>query len=279
MRFFRNKLAVTVVVLSVSFLAIIAYSVKRENSLFVEGGIGSIINPVQGVLYNINDKIRDYGSFLFSFNKVKMENEELHKKNDELEQKALEYDELKSENQRLREDLAYKEQNAEYNYIVADIIGRKPDGYFLDLFEINRGSNDGIKNKMVVITSRGVIGQVTEVHSNWAEVQSLANENIAIGAVTTNYEGIVKGYRDNNNSLLAKLYNLPLESEVKEGDVVMTSGSGGVYPKGIRIGYILKVEEDKVKLTKNALIQPYVNYNKLDEVIVVVPKDTREIKY
>lgn len=279
MRLFRNKLAVTVVLLSVIFLGIIVYSVKRENSSFVEGGIGSIINPIQGVLYNITDSVKDYGSFLFSFNKVKKENEELHKKNDALEQKALEYDELKNENVRLREDLAYKEQNAEYNYIIADIIGRKPEGFFLDQFIINRGSKDGIQKKMVVTTSKGIIGQVTEVHSNWAEVQSLANENIAIGAVTTNYEGIVKGYRDSNNNLLAKLYNLPLESEIKEGDIVMTSGSGGVYPKGIRIGYILKVEEDKVKLTKNALIQPYVNYNKLDEVIVVVPKDLREIKY
>jgi len=278
MKFFKNKLAVTVTVLSVSFLVLIGYSVKKENASFLQSGVGTLINPIQGFVYNINENIKEYTGFLFSFSKVKQENEELRKKNDDFEKMALEYDALKSQNDSLREMLNFKNQHLDYNYIGCDIIG-KSGGSFLDLFIINRGSNDGIQKRMIVITSKGVIGQVTYVASNWAEVQSLANENIAIGAMTTENEGIVKGFKDSNNNLLAKLYNLPSESTVKKGDVVVTSGSGGVYPKGIRIGYVLEVEEDKVKLMKNALIQPYINYNKIEEVFVVVPKDKREIKY
>lgn len=278
MRLFKNKLAVAVVVLSVSFLAIIGYSVKRERASAVEGGIGSIINPIQGMLYKLNANIKEYGGFIFSFSEVKKENEELRQKNNELENKILEYDALKTQNNELRDMLNFKDEHLDYKYIGCNIIG-KSGGSFLDLFIINRGSKDGIQKRMVVITSKGVIGQVTDVGSNWAEVQSLANENIAIGAATTSNEGIIKGYRDSNNNLLAKLYNLPLEADIKKDDVVVTSGAGGIYPKGIRIGYVIEVQEDKVKLTKNAIIQPYINYNKLEEVFVVVPKDTREIKY
>lgn len=66
---------------------------------------------------------------------------------------------------------------------------------------------------------------------------------------------------------------------VKEGDVILTSGSGNIYPKDIKIGEVIGVTEDKVKLMKVAIVEPYVDYNKLEELMVIVPKDKREIKY
>lgn len=70
-----------------------------------------------------------------------------------------------------------------------------------------------------------------------------------------------------------------MNSDVKEGDVIMTSGVGMLYPKEIRIGEVISVEEDKVKVMKNAVVKPYVDFNKLEELFIVSPKDTREIKY
>jgi rod shape-determining protein MreC len=70
-----------------------------------------------------------------------------------------------------------------------------------------------------------------------------------------------------------------MESEVKEGDVIMTSGIGRLYPKEIRIGEVISVQEDKVMVMKNAVVKPYVDFNKLEELFIVSPKDTREIKY
>ena len=78
------------------------------------------------------------------------------------------------------------------------------------------------------------------------------------------------------------MYDLPIDSEIKEGDVIMTSGVGMLYPKEIRIGEVTKVEEDKVKVMKSAIVKPYVDFNKLEELFVIVPKDirdTKEVKY
>lgn len=288
MNFFKNKLAVTIIVLSVTFLTLIGYSYKRDKASFVENGVGVTINSAQGVFYNINSKVKGFTEFLFSFSRVKKENEELKQRNSDLEIKASEYEVVKAENDRLREMLNFKNQTTQYNYIGCDIIG-KSGGTFLEEFTINKGRNDGIEKQMVVMTSQGLVGQVTSVGSNWAIVQTLSNENMAVSGIiqsTREGVGIIKGYKDSNNRQLAKLYYLPMDSKIKKGDAILTSGIGsekdsgvgGLYPKGIRIGYVIDVEEDKGKVMKNAIVQPYVDFNKLEEVFVVIPKNKLDIK-
>ncbi len=281
MTFFKNKLAVTILILSVSFLILIGVSVKRERLSLVESGVGSTLNSVQRFVYKSGYTIKDSLSFVFNITDIKKENEELKKRNDELEQKALEHDTLVKENDTLKEALNFKNQRSEYNYIGCNIIGRS-GGNYLSGFIIDRGTKDGIKKGMVVVTSKGLVGQVTSTAINWSEVQSISNENIAVSGMiesTSETNGIVKGYKDSENRLLAKLYYLPLDSTVKPGDVILTSGYGNLYPKGIRIGQVIDVEEDRGKIMKNAIIEPYVDFNKLEQVLVVVPKDIRDIKY
>lgn len=281
MKFFRNKLAVTIIVLSVTFLGIIFYSVKRDNKSIIESGAGSVLNPVQKVLYSVNNSVKNFLDFAFNFREVKEENKRLAERNNDLETKAVEYDNLKNENDRLREMLDFKNQRSDYDYISCNIIG-KSGGSLLEGYTIDRGKKDGLEVGMVVVGAKGLVGQVTSVDSNYAIVQTLLNENIAVSVLvesTRETTGIVKGYKDSNNRLLAKVYYLPIDSQIKEGDVILTSNQGGIYPKEIKIGQVLSVEEDKGKIMKNAIIEPYVDFNKLEELLVVVPKDKKNIKY
>lgn len=281
MSFLKNKLTVTVIVLSVSFLILIGYTSKREKISTAENGIGVALNSVQGVIYSLNYKIKDNISFIINFSKIKKENEDLSAENIKLQDKALKYNALEKENERLRKMLNFKNEREEYKYIGCDIIGKSGNNW-LDGFVINRGTDDGIKKRMIVITGKGLVGQVTSVGNNWSIVQSLVNENIAVAGLvnsTRENDGVVKGYRDINDKLLAKLYYLPLDSQVKKGDVILTSGLGGLYPKGIKIGTVIDVEEDRGKLIKNAVIDPSVDFNKLEELFIVVPKNDREVKY
>lgn len=278
MAFFKNKLAVTIIVLSVSFLAIIGYSVKRDKASIGESGVGATINSVQKYVYKAGSSIKEFGSFVFNFSKIKNENESLKKENDELQNKALEYDSILKENQRLSEMLDFKNQRSEYKYKGCSIISTSGGG-ILDGLTINRGTKDGITKGLVVITAKGLVGQVTSVASNWSIVQTLSNENIAVSGMIASSDagngdnGIVRGYKDSDNNSLAKLYYLPEQSKVKKGDVIVTSGRGRIYPKGIRIGTVTDIEEDKGKVMKNAVIQPSVDFNKLEEVFVVIPTE------
>jgi len=281
MRFAKNKLVVVVIILSVTFLSLIGYSANREKMSFVENGVGVTINSVQGLFYNGFYKIRDSFKFITNFSEVKKENEALKKSNSEYQSKALEYDVLKKESERLRSMLNFSTQRDEYNYVGANINGLSGNS-FSDGFIINKGENKGIKKGMVAITGEGLVGQVTSVGNNWSIVQSLSNENIAVAALvqrTRDNNGIVKGYKDKNNKFLAEIDRLSLDSGIKKGDVIVTSGLGGIYPPGIRIGNVLSVHEDKGEVMKSAIIKPYVDLEKIEEVFIVVPKETSEVKY
>ncbi|MBU3189765.1 rod shape-determining protein MreC [Clostridium bowmanii] len=284
MRFLKNKLAVVIIILSVTFLSIIGYSANREKMSFAENGVGITINSVQGIFYNGFSKIRNSFKFITNFSDVKKENEELRKTNNELKTKALEYDTALKENIRLRKMYDFSKQTTKYNYIGADIKGLSGNS-FSDGFIINKGTKDGIKRRMIAMTGYGLVGQVTSVGNNTAIVQSLSNENIAVAGLvqkTRDNNGIVKGYKDEKNKMLAEIQGLSLDSTIKKGDIIVTSGLGRMYPAGIRIGNVLSVQEDKGQVMKSAIIEPYVDFSKIEEVFIVVPKDIQdnnEIKY
>lgn len=281
MKLLKNKLAVTIIVLSVSFLGLIAYTVKKDNRSIIESGAGSTLNPVQSLLYKGTNRIKETLDFFLNFSEVKAQNKELINKNQELEDELTTYSDLKEENDRLRQVLNFTEERNNYNYIACDIIGNS-GGSFLDGYIVNKGTNDNIQKGMIVIAAQGLVGQVTSVGNNWSIVQSLVNENIAVSVMvesTRDATGYIKGFKDSQNRNLAKVYDLPMDSEVKEGDVIVTSGVGMLYPKEIRIGEVTSVEEDKIMVMKSAVVKPYVDFNKLEELFIVSPKDTREIKY
>lgn len=280
MKLFKNKLTVTVIVLSVTFLGLIIYTASKDTT-GVEGAAGAALNPIQKIAYNINRGFKNSVDFFLNFSEVKEENKELTKENEELKNQLLEYSGLKEENDRFRGILDFKEQHNNYNYIATNIIGNSGGG-IIDGYTVDKGQNDGIEKNMIVISPEGLVGQVSKVGPNWAIIQGIINENINVTVKVQNTNdngGILKGYKDNNNSFLTKVTSLPLESQVKEGDIIVTSGLGAVYPKDIKVGTVTSVEDVKNKVMKDAIVKPSVDFTKLEELYIVAPKDKRDIKY
>ena len=278
MKPFKNKLAVTIVVLSVAFLGIIVLSIKG-NSNIISSGVGGVISPLQKIVYTVNEKVKGYFDFFINFSNVKKENEELTSKNAELENKLIEYERMKDENTRLREMFDYSQTNANYDYLGCNIIGYS-GGNISNGYIIDKGTKDGVEKDMVVITPAGLVGKVTKASSSFAIVQTILNENIAVAAMvesTDETTGILQGITDSKNKNLTELSNIPIESAIKEGDKILTSGLGEMYPKEIRIGEVISVEVDNVGIMKRAVVKPYVDFNKLEELFVVVPKEKVDI--
>lgn len=304
MRFLKNKLAVTVIVLSVTFLGIIIFSVKNDSSdnvmkngvvsgsmkvntengtnNVVTNGVNKVLNPVQEFFYGIVDKINSTIGLVFNFSDVKKENDELKKRNIELENKLIGYEDFKRQNDEFKKILDFQDQKGSYNYVGVNIIGRS-GGSFFDGYIIDKGTKVGVKKDMAVISPEGLVGVVTEVSSSSAKIQPIINENRYVAAMvesTRESNAIIKGFKGENNKPLTKLDLLPLDSEIKVGDKILTSGLGQVYPKGIRIGEVTSIEDDKVKRTKSAIVKPYVDFNKLEELFIVIPKNqSNGIKY
>lgn len=280
-KIFKNKLTVAIVLLSVTFLILISRSVGRGSATAVENGFGSGFNVVQGALYSVTNGMKNSVGFIFNFADVKKENDQLKARNAELEKQLVDYNAIKSENTRLSSMVNFKNSNANYDYVGCNVVGASGSGY-LDQFIIDRGSNDGIAKNMVAVTGEGLVGQVTFVSKNYSIVQTLSNGNLAVSAMiesTSESSGILKGEKESGGSQIAKLYYLPIDSTIKAGDVILTSGLGGLYPKGIRIGTVLSVEEDKGKVMKTALVKPYVELDKIQELFIVVPKNKIDVTY
>ncbi|MFL0252365.1 rod shape-determining protein MreC [Clostridium neuense] len=282
MKVFKNKLTVTIVVLSVSFLILIAYSFKRNSASFVENGVGTTLNTVEGFFYKINDNIKDFLGFVVNFSSVKSENATLKEKNSELRKKALLYDSLKKENDDLKKQLNFETDKSEFKYVGCEIL-HKSGGNILKSYVISRGSKDGIAKGMAVLNADGLIGIVTSVNASYSTVETICNESTAVAASinrTGDNSGVLKGYVDSDNENLAQLTMLPLDADIKKGDIILTSGVGGYYPKNIMIGKVIDVEPNASKGEKQAIVKPAVDFDKLERVSVVVPKNNRgEIKY
>ena len=281
MKPFKNKLAVTIVLLSVAFCGMIIYSLQSDAN-GISSSVSTVVSPLQKIVYNINSRVKETVDFFLNFSEVKLENEELKQKNTELENELIEYESLKDEVERLREALNFTESRSNYNYVGVNIIGYSgsslSDGYIID-----KGSNDGIAKNMVVVSSKGLVGKVTKVSSNFAIVQSILNENIAVAVMdqkTREPTAMLQGLSDKKDKNMTVVYNLPIDSDVKEGDIFITSGLGKIYPKEIPVGTVVSVQEDNVKVMKSAVVEPFVKFNELEELFVVIPNSNiDEIEY
>lgn len=281
MKPFKNKLAVTIVLLSVAFCGMIIYSLQSDAN-GISSSVSTVVSPLQKIVYNINSRVKETVDFFLNFSEVKLENEELKKKNTKLANELIEYESLKDEVERLREALNFTESKNNYKYVGVNIIGYSgnslSDGYIID-----KGSNDGIDKNMVVVSSKGLVGKVTKVASNFAIVQSILNENIAVAVMdqqTREATGVLQGLSDKKDNNMTVVYNLPISSDVKEGDIIITSGLGKIYPKEIPVGTVVSVEEDNVRVMKSAVVEPFVNFNELEELFVVIPNSNiDEIEY
>ena len=275
MKFFKNKLAVTIIVLSVAFLVLIIYTAKSGSGV-ISDALGETFNPIQKVVYTIGDKFKTDLDFLANFSEVKAENAKLKAENIQLQNELDGYNNYKNENETLKEALNFKDEHNQFNYVGVNIIG-KTGGSFFSGYIINRGTDSGIQKNMVVISGNSLVGIVTEAYKTWAKVETISNTNIAVAAQvesTRESSGIVKGYQDMGTMKpMVQISNLPMTSQIKVGDTILTSGLGGIYPQGIRIGTVESISQNSTDVSKSAIIKPFADFSTIQNLVVVVPKN------
>lgn len=270
-RILQNKLLSVVIVLSLVFIVFIGLTAsKRDRVGIFEGVVGNVLNPVQKYLYIGGQRVNNLFSFIANISNIKQENDALRANNLELENKLVEYEATKAENEKLREMLDFKSENNQYSYLGANVIG-KSSGNWYDVFIIDRGSNQGVKKYYPVVTGRGLVGQVMEVGPNWSKVLSVVDERSRVsGAISrTGEQGMIQGVSDLNGEKNLRMLYLPANADVQQGDFIVTSGISKFFPKNIKIGVVAEVVDDKAEFVKSVTVEPEVDFNKLEEVFVI----------
>ena len=203
--------------------------------------------------------------------KLAAENEELQKQVDELQAKNTTLSQDQEELDRLRALYSLDTDYSEYDKVAAQVIG-KDTGNWYSTFLINRGSSDGIEVDMNVIADGGLVGIVTETGAHWATVRSIIDDSSNVSATVTSISQncMVTGdlqMMDDGEIRFIQLTDK--EDQVQEGDKIVTSSVSNKFLKGILIGYISEVSTDANKLTKSGTIIPAVDFNDIQEVLVI----------
>ncbi len=175
---------------------------------------------------------------------------------------------LKQENARLRAAMAYKDQNHyRFDLLVAEVVGRSPSPWF-SILTINRGSRNGIKESMPVITPNGLVGQIVEVSYNSAKVKLLIDPESSVAAANQRSRdfGVVTG--SPSNRLYMKY--VAAEGDVRVGDQIVTSQISTVFPAEVPVGRVITATKREHDLFYFIELKPAAQFSKLEEVFVVL---------
>ncbi len=265
-----SKKLLTIVVTAILILTISLTVQPKENPNFFEKCVNTVFLPIQQLVKLPINKIGNSINFFVDMKKLVDENERLSEENIELREKVRQLEIDGVENDQLRDMLNLTKKYETSNAIVAEVVSMDSSMWF-DVFTINKGEKDGIKNDMTVLTPEGLVGKVTQTFNSTAQVTSILDVNNAVSARLTKTGDLITTKGDMNlvDKGLLKLKYVTSDVSLAEGDVVETSGMGGIYPKGIFIGTISKVEQDSKLMRTYAVLEPGVDFNKISEVLVI----------
>ena len=239
--------------------------------LLVKGALA----PFRAAGTALTSTAEKYYSYMFRYEALEAENEVLEKRIAEMEDVARQADAVSRENERLRQLTGLQETHEDYKMVDAYIIGWSSTDWE-NTFTINRGTAAGIQENMCAITANGeVVGLVTEVGVNYAEVTTVLDSTLEISGTiaTSGYNGMVKGGYSSGNASLLRMNYLPSSAIIRNKDQVVTSGST-VYPRGLIMGYVVDAGFEETGVAKYALLDPAAEISSLEQVFIITEYTT-----
>ena len=274
--FFQNHkgllllLAATLVI--AVLIGIFAALAKGDNASLAENALVGAAVPGQTALKGTGNWFSNLFSHFGNVKALREENEALKQTNVELDKRLRDARGLELENAELRSMLEMEKTEHELDLLAAPVMAKDPSNWY-GTFTISRGENHGVKEGQAVLTAeKELVGKISRVGANWAEVVTLLDPECGVGAMVarTKDAGVLEGDSSLRLKGKCRLGYLSRDAEVEVGDYLETSGMGGVYPKGLLLGKILELKEDTSNMSRFAIVEPVVNYGKLHQVFVLL---------
>ncbi len=229
-----------------------------------------VLSPFQQAVSWVGSQVSHVTGSIWEIVTVHEQNRMLRNEVEQLRVQNLEASEALAENERLRTLLGYRQMMTQFDMVGARVIGRD-SATWSSVIIIDRGQKDGVNTDMTVVTEKGLVGHILEAGWNTSKVQLILDPRSSVGTLVQRAEsrvaGIVQG--DLDNPTMPQMVNIPKNADVVEGDVIVTSGFGGTYPKGIVVGLVSSLQNDSGGLLKIGLLEPAVDFQKLEDVMVI----------
>lgn len=274
MKLVDNEERKTKFVINGVILAIALFGMSRRDYVFqktslAERVIIDLIAPVQSAITSFERGIASYiDDYVLNLNASK-ENKKLKTKIAELQNEIFSFQEQIKESNRILDLIKFGEQIERKKVIARVVSWDSADDY--KVVRINRGRRDGVKLQSVVTSAEGLVGYVYRLSDHYADVLTILDANNRVDSVVERLRshGILEGY--SSGKCIMKYVNRT--EPIILNDMVLTAGLGNVYPKGMKIGYISRIERESYGSTQHVEVTPLVNFSKLEEVIVLVQEE------
>ncbi|MGY4689415.1 rod shape-determining protein MreC [Salibacterium sp. K-3] len=271
--FFSNKRLILLMVSIIVLVALIGFSMReREAVTWPEKFLRDTTGVVQSIVSRPAHLTAGFFGNVEDIFNVYEENQMLKSRMEEFASLSAELETVKQENDTLREMIDSENSLSNYTTRSALVIHRSPDQW-TEMIGINKGSQNGVSENMAVVTPEGLIGKVDTTSEFTSTVQLLSDgsrTNRVSAMVATDGSPVyafIEGWDEEREGLM--LRKIESDAEIQEGQQVITSGLGGLFPKGLAIGEVTSLEPDEYGLTYNALVEPAADYYNLDQVNVI----------
>ncbi len=269
--FFASLKFKILVCVSAVLAGFILYAITNENaSNFVETALDFIVTPIRSASAYVSESVGDFFKKYVQINEVYAENEELREQIAQLKQEIVDLNSYKLENDQLKDYLQIKALNPEFELETASVIGIDPLDSF-SAFTIDKGSIHGVESGDVVISTEGLVGIISQVNAISSRVSTILDPSVQVGATIseTGDVGIIKNTVTNAKNTRTLLTMISRDTVTESGDFVVTSGNGGVFPKGIIIGTIESTELDSNGLSINAVVKTGADMRNIKNVVII----------
>ena len=229
-----------------------------------------VTEPVMKIAHDTSDKTYQFIESIKGMMSAHEENESLKQEVSRLEVEIANLKQEGRENERLRSLLSLK-KTYEGHLIPAQVIARDIT-HWREWLAIDKGTQNNVKKDMAVMSETGLIGRILSAGAYSSRVMLITDpqSRVSIRIRETRDAGLLEG--DGSTNLTLKY--MDVHADLKPGQVIETSGLGGIYPKGLLVGRVIKVWIEKNGLYQGALVEPYADFSKLEDVVCVVPPQT-----
>ncbi|MDJ0802123.1 MAG: rod shape-determining protein MreC [Desulfobacterales bacterium] len=261
----------TVVIIGVVFLVIANFLIlavvgQREPSPAPGGLTITVLAPFQNAFSQSSRFLRDIWRHYFATVAASRENDQLKKQLARAEEMKNVWVEARLANERLRR-LIVLEKSLGDSVVFAEVIAKDPTTWFKTVI-INKGRRHGVEKGMPALVPEGIVGQVVEASAGYAKILLIVDRNSAVDALVQRNR--VRGMLSGASTEQSHLDYVLLKEDVQVGDTIVTSGLDGVFPKGLRIGSVQTVEARPNEMFHTIVVAPFVDFDKLEELLVVV---------
>lgn len=267
-----NKKKIIFSIVFILIVIMISATFFRNSENKVVNAISSVLSyPVIGVK-NAFSWVGNGAKNIFT-NKDKLleENKKLEEENNNLKLQALETEKILQENESLKTMLDIKNSYKHFNLKLGNIIYREHDNW-TQTFQINIGSNDGVKLNQAVVHKDGLVGYISKVNDTTSTVTTILDpsSSVSVNISTINEPAMLQGDLSLKSKNQLKLDFIELDAEVSIGDMLYTSGLGSMYPSSIPVAKITEVVSKKNDINRYAITEPCVDIKKISEVAVII---------